>query len=202
MTTRDRLNEIIALCQVALSELDVTPAATPVTVTPPTSQRNGLSNAERQRAYRARRKGETAPAPAPAAPVAPPPVDLNVNTAPDLTPEGRAFAAYQQCAALNGWPVAPPLNAHVRFLLQQRVADVGLGGFTMALTMAANAAFLREADRKTAKAFVTLQWLAERDNFERITEGKWEKVHPPGKIDPVVPSTPPEIERAIMRGDA
>lgn len=195
MTSRDRLNEIIALCRAELADIDarVTP--------PPPVTSNGKSNAERQRAYRARRRNVTASTPAQpitATAAESPPVDIKVNAAPDLTPEGRAFAAYQQCAALNGWPVAPPMNAHVRFLLQERVKDVGLGGFTMALTLAANAAFLREADRKTAKPFVTLRWLAEQDNFTRITQGGYDKVHLPGKIDPVMPSTPPDLEREVM----
>jgi len=92
-------------------------------------------------------------------------------------PIDRAFAAWQEAAAREGWPEVMFLNSVRRWKLGQRLAEAGgLDGWQAALAAASEAGFLKGPDGRFHRWF-DLDWLLDEQKFTRLLEGRYAQRH-------------------------
>jgi hypothetical protein len=97
--------------------------------------------------------------------------------APDAV--DRAFAAWQEAAAREGWPEVMFLNSVRRWKLGQRLAEAGgLEGWAAAIAAASGAGFLKGPDGRFHRWF-DLDWLLDEQKFTRLLEGRYAQRHRP-----------------------
>lgn len=97
--------------------------------------------------------------------------------AADDSPEGRAFAAWQEQARRHGWPDPMFLSSTRRHRLRAILAICGgLAGWVGALDCALSAEFLRTAEGGWQPWF-HIDWMLTEEKFTRLMEGRYAERH-------------------------
>jgi len=79
----------------------------------------------------------------------------------------RAFALFNDAAKRTGWPQVQKIDAKRRKHMQERLKDVGMDGFALAIAKAEASDFL------TLKWPLKIDWLLLPANFTKVIEGNY-----------------------------